>query len=239
MKIIAIANQKGGVSKTTTTLNLGAGLHRKGKKVLLIDLDTQGDLSANLKTAEGEINLLDVATGKAQMKDIIQTTDSGIDLIPSSGGLVNLEKQITSFDFSALDYDFILIDCPPAMSGNTVAAIRASDGVLIPTTADLYAVKSVKAIARSVSNLDRRLVGIVLTRYNERFNISAQVLSGLEALADELGTKLFDSYIHESVAIRESQLTNSTIFEYAPESVPADDYLKLAKEIMKIIKERF
>ena len=239
MKIIAVANQKGGVSKTTTTLNLGAGLRRKGKKVLLVDLDTQGDLSANLKTAEGEINLLDVATGKAQMKDIIQTTDSGIDLIPSSGGLVNLEKQITSFDFSTLDYDYILIDCAPNMGGNTVAAIRASDGVLVPTTADLYSAKSVGAIARSVLNLDRRLVGIVLTRYNERFNISAQVLSGLKILADELETKLFNSYIHESVAIRESQLTNSTIFEYAPESVPAADYLSLAKEIMKIMKERF
>ena len=237
MKIIAIANQKGGVSKTTTALNLGAGLHRKKKKILLVDLDTQGDLSATLKTtAEGGKNLLDVARGKAQMKELIHKTESGLDLIPSCLDLVKLERQIITLDFSGLDYDFVLIDCPPNMAGNAVAAIRASDGVLVPTTADLYAVRSVKAVMESVESLDRKVIGIVLTRFNERFNISTQVLTALESLAENFGTKLFKTYIHEGVAVRESQLMNSNVFEYDSSSVPAQDYLKLAAEI---IKERF
>lgn len=234
MKIIAIANQKGGVSKTTTTLNLGAGLRLKGrKKVLLIDLDTQGDLTDSLRAREGEQNLLDVALGKALLNDIIVRTDSGIDLIPSSRGLIELEKQITSFDFSGLNYDYVLIDCPPNVGGNTVAAIRASDGVLVPATADLYALKSIKAISTSVNSLERRIIGIVLTRVNERFNISTQVVPIIQNLAKELNIKLFDSFIHESVSVRESQLIKSTLLEYAPDSIPAQDYLSLANEIIK------
>ena len=234
MKIIAIANQKGGVSKTTTTLNLGAGLRLKGrKKVLLIDLDTQGDLTDSLRAREGEQNLLDVALGKALLNDIIVKTDSGIDLIPSSRGLIELEKQITSFDFYGLNYDYVLIDCPPNVGGNTVAAIRASDGVLVPATADLYALKSIKAISTSVNSLERRIIGIVLTRVNERFNISTQVVPIIQNLAKELNIKLFDSFIHESVSVRESQLIKSTLLEYAPDSIPAQDYLSLANEIIK------
>ena len=161
MRILTIANQKGGISKTTTTTNIGAGLYRQGKKVLLVDLDTQGDLSYNLGAVEQKKSLVHVVNGTADLKDVIQKTSSGIDIIPSSMDLVELESRIATFDFSGLDYDYILIDCPPNMAGNTVAAIRASDGVLVPTTADYYAYKSVKAIAESLRTLDRKLNGIV------------------------------------------------------------------------------
>lgn len=233
MRVLTIANQKGGISKTTTTLNIGAGLHRAGKKVLLVDLDTQGDLSYNVAAKEQQKSLLDVVNGNANMIDVIQKTESGLDIIPSSVELVELENRIANFDFSNLDYDYILLDCPPNMAGNTVAAIRASDGVLVPTTADFYSYKSVKAIADSLKTIDRKLQGIILTRFTSRLVITKQILEDLEKLAGELGTKLYKSAIRECVSIRESQLMQQNIFSYAPTSTAAIDYENLVKEILE------
>ena len=233
MRILTIANQKGGISKTTTTANIGAGLYRQGKNVLLVDLDTQGDLSYNLGAVEQKKSLVHVVNGIANLKDVIQKTNSGIDIIPSSMELVELESRIATFDFSGLGYDYILIDCPPNMAGNTVAAIRASDGVLVPTTADYYAYKSVKAIAESLRTLDRKLNGIVLTRFAGRMVINKQIHEDLKKLAEELGTKLYKSVIRECVAVRESQLMQQDIFTYDASSSAAQDYAELIKEIMQ------
>lgn len=233
MRVLTIANQKGGISKTTTTANLAAGLHRHGRKVLVVDLDTQADLSANLGANELDKNLVDVVEGRASMADIIQHTESGVDIIPSSLELVELEKQIAAFDFSSLEYDYILMDCPPNMAGNTVAAIRASDGVLVPTTADYYAYKSVKAIADSLKTIDRKMNGIILTRFTGRMVITKQIHDDLKNLAEELGTKLYNSAIRECVAIRESQLMQQDIFSYAPQSTAAQDYEELVKEVLQ------
>ena len=233
MRILTIANQKGGISKTTTTANIGAGLYRQGKNVLLVDLDTQGDLSYNLGAVEQKKSLVHVVNGIANLKDVIQKTNSGIDIIPSSMELVELESRIATFDFSGLGYDYILIDCPPNMAGNTVAAIRASDGVLVPTTADYYAYKSVKAIAESLRTLDRKLNGIVLTRFAGRMVINKQIQKKKKKLAEELGTKLYKSVIRECVAVRESQLMQQDIFTYDASSSAAQDYAELIKEIMQ------
>ncbi len=233
MRILTVANQKGGISKTTTTTNIGAGLYRQGKNVLLVDLDTQGDLSYNLGAVEQKKSLVDVVNGTTDLKDVIQKTKSGIDIIPSSMDLVELDSRIATFDFSGLNYDYILIDCPPNMAGNTVAAIRASDGVLVPTTADYYAYKSVKAIAESLRTLDRKLNGIVLTRFAGRMVINKQIHRDLKKLAEELGTKLYESVIRECVAVRESQLMQQDIFTYDASSSAAQDYAELIKEIMQ------
>ena len=233
MRVLTIANQKGGISKTTTTANIAAGLHRAGRRVLVVDLDTQADLSANLGAKEPDKSLVDVVEGRASMADIIQHTPSGVDIIPSSLDLVELEKRIAAFDFSKLAYDYILLDCPPNMAGNTVAAIRASDGVLVPTTADYYAYKSVRAIADSLKTIDRKLNGIILTRFTGRLIITKQINEDLKNLAAELGTKLYNNAIRECVAIRESQLMQQDIFTYAPTSTAAQDYEGLVKEILQ------
>lgn len=233
MRVLTIANQKGGISKTTTTANIAAGLHRHGRRVLVVDLDTQADLSANLGAKEQGKSLVDVVEGRATMQDIIQHTDSGVDIIPSSLELVELEKRIAAFDFSGLEYDYILLDCPPNMAGNTVAAIRASDGVLVPTTADYYAYKSVKAIADSLKTIERKMNGIILTRFTGRMIITKQIHEDLKNLAAELGTKLYNNAIRECVAIRESQLMQQDIFSYAPQSTAAQDYEGLVKEILQ------
>jgi chromosome partitioning protein len=167
------------------------------------------------------------------MGEIVQQTSSGLDIIPSSLELVELEKQIAAFDFSSLAYDYILLDCPPNMAGNTVAAIRASDGVLVPTTADCYAYKSVKAIADSLKTIDRKLNGIILTRFTGRLVLTKQIYEDLKDLAADLGTKLYNTAIRECVAVRESQLMQQDIFTYAPNSTAAEDYEAIVNEILQ------
>ncbi len=233
MRVLTIANQKGGISKTTTTNNIAAGLHRADRKVLLIDLDTQGDLSYNVGATEPKKSLAQVVNGTATIEEAIQHTPSGIDLIPSDMDLMELEAKITKFDFSKLDYDYILIDCPPNMAGNTVAAILASDGVIVPTTADFYGYKSVKAIAESLRTLKRPLNGIVLTRYTGRMVITKQITEDIEKLAADLQTKVYNSRIRECVAVRESQLMQQDIFSYDETATAAQDYLTLVKEIIQ------
>lgn len=233
MRILTIANQKGGISKTTTVTNLGAGLYKKGKKVLLIDLDTQGDLSYNMNAIEPTKSLAQVINGSISLNEAIQHTSSGIDIIPANIDLVELESQIVTFDFSKLSYDYILLDCPPNMAGNTVAAILASDGVLVPTTTDYYGYKSVKAISESLKTLNRKLNGIIITRYTGRMVISKQVYEDLKELATEIKTKVYNTQIRECVAIRESQLMQQDIFSYNDKSTAGLDYMNLVKEILQ------
>lgn len=233
MRVLTIANQKGGISKTTTTLNIGAGLLNEGKRVLLVDLDTQGDLTYNVGAKEQEESLASVVAGKVSLNDVIQHTESGLDIIPASLELMELESRVVSFDFSNLDYDYILLDCPPNMAGNTVAAIRASDGVLVPATADFYAYKSVRAIAESLKTLHRPLNGIILTRFAGRMVLNKQILEDLKNLATELHTKLYNSIIRECVAVRESQLMQQDIYTYDKDSAAALDYTELVKEIIQ------
>ena len=233
MRVLTIANQKGGISKTTTTLNIGAGLLREGKKVLLVDLDTQGDLTYNVGAKEQPYSLVDVVENKALLVDVIQHIPNGLDIIPASLDLMELESRVVSFDFSSLNYDFILLDCPPNMAGNTVAAIRASDAVLVPATADFYAYKSVRAIAQSLITLDRPLNGIILTRFAGRMVINKQILKDLKNLATEINTKLYNSIIRECVAVRESQLMQQSIFDYDSTASAAEDYAALVKEIIQ------
>lgn len=233
MRVLTIANQKGGIAKTTTTTNIAAGLYRAGRKVLVIDLDVQGDLSYNVGAVVPKKSIAQVINRTATIMEAIQHTPSGLDLIPSDMDLIELESKITTFDFSKLDYDYIILDCPPNMAGNTVAAILASDGVIVPTTADFYGYKSVKAIAESLMTLKRPLNGIVLTRYTGRMIITKQVTEDMEKLAAELKTKVYNSRIRECVAVRESQLMQQDIFSYDETATAAQDYLALVNEIMQ------
>ena len=184
----------------------------------------------------GDVSLADVVRGTASIDDAIQHTTSGMDILPSNMQLMELESKITTFDLSKLDYDYILMDCPPNMAGNTAAAILASDGVLVPTTADYYGYKSVKAIAESLRTLGRRLYGIVITRYTGRMVIAKQIHEDLKQLAEGLQTKVYSTPIRECVAIRESQLMQKDIFSYDATSAAAKDYMELTKEIMQEVE---
>jgi len=178
-------------------------------------------------------SLAQVINGSISLNEAIQHTSSGIDIIPANIDLVELESQIVTFDFSKLSYDYILLDCPPNMAGNTVAAILASDGVLVPTTADYYGYKSVKAISESLKTLNRKLNGIIITRYTGRMVISKQVYEDLKELATKIKTKVYNTQIRECVAIRESQLMQQDIFSYNDKSTAALDYMNLVEEILQ------
>ena len=242
MRIITIANQKGGVAKTTTALNMASGLKREGKSVLIVDLDAQGDLtdSAGAK-ARADLTLSDVIQqdgSGADVKKTIVPTRSGLDLIPSTLELAALEQKSYTLSLARLPYDFIVIDCPPNMGGNTLAALRSSDELIIPTTADYYAYKSVLGISKSVEYLQEeehakiKIAGILITRHNARTVISRQLLEDLKNLSTNIGTKLYNTIIRESVAVKESQLAREDIFTYDSAGNAAADYSAFVREYL-------
>lgn len=238
-EIIAVINQKGGIGKTTTTYNLGAGLAMHNKDVLLIDLDTQGNLSFYaLKDYPGagrqKESIVDVVNDGADFDDVIQSAE-GLDIIPASVRLVELDGKIAKFNFKkiAKKYDYILMDCPPNMAGLTVAAIKASDSVLIPTTPDVFAFSSVQDTAESIKTLEKKIRGIVIIKYSERMIINKDIKKDFQSLAKKLKTKLYKTAIRETVAVRESQVAQQNIFSYAPDSTAAADFEKFSLEFME------
>jgi len=233
VRVLTIANQKGGISKTTTAFNLAAGLRREGKRVLLIDLDPQGDLSFEAQAVAGP-SIAEVVTGEKSLGEAIQKTATGFDIIPSGFSLIGTANKDFDFDFSQLaeTYDFVIIDCPPNQSGNTLAAIYAASVVIIPATADMFSYRSVKAMSASIHDLGGKPSRIVITRYTPRMVISKQVSSDMDSLADQLGVKVYKTKIRECVAVRESQLARMPIFDYDGKSAAAEDYANLTQEIL-------
>ncbi len=242
MRILAIANEKGGIGKTSITMNIGAGLVRRGKKVLLVDLDTQGNLSqyALPEDYEGvEQNPLDMAAvvfDGEKIENVIRPISKNFFLIPAgskTGKMDATNPEKFKLDFSTLNFDFIILDCPPGMRGNTIAAIKAADGTIIPATADQFSYNGVEACCRSLATLHKKLDGILLNKYIPRLNINKQIAADFESFAADVGGKVYNSRIRDSVAVRESQLMGQDIYTYAKHSGVAADFAALVKEILK------
>ena len=240
MKIFAIANEKGGVGKSTIAYNVGAGLARKGKRVLIVELDTQANLSKyalpnyeGVKANEREIGAV-LLTG-ASVDEVIRPVLSikNFFLIPAGRGLVKLDRSDTEIDLSSLKYDFIFIDCPPAMRGCTIAGIRSADLTIIPTTCDQFSFEGVQNAAASVADRKKKVAGIIINKYIPRFLLNKQIREDLENFAEEIGTKVYNSTIRDSVIIRESQLMAQDIFSYNKKSGVAEDFAALVKDIIK------
>lgn len=251
MKTITLSNQKGGVAKTTTTGALASGLSQRGYKVLAVDTDPQCNLS--LSSGVDILNmgqtLYDVFKGTAELQDTIQKTDLGYDL--STGGLnlavADMEFTQTGREFmlrEALDsvkadYDFCIIDTPPTIGILTVNALTASDSVVIPLTADLYSIQGLSQLngmierVRKYSNKDLKIAGLLITRHDERTNISKALQDQITQTAEKLGTKVFKQPIRNSVAVRESQVMKSDIFTEAPKANATKDYTAFIDELLK------
>jgi len=249
--IIAVINQKGGVGKSTTVLSLGKALAVKGFKVLFIDLDAQHNLSYTMKikdTSTLDITSLELLIGKVKAINAIQHTKQG-DIIASSPSLAladsiiietgkeyRLKKALAEIQSN---YDYILIDTPPALGILTVNALTACTGVIIPAQADIYSLQGISQLYKTISavkeycNPALQVMGILLTRYNPRTIISRDVADMIENTAMQFQTKLYKTKIRECTAIKESQIKQTDIFDYAQNSNAAIDYTSLANEIIK------
>lgn len=249
-KIISVVNQKGGVGKTTTTVNLSACLAKEGKKVLMIDMDPQGNASSGLgiDTEELETTVYQVLIGEKSMEEsIIQTEFGALCVSPSDIQLAGAEIELVSMEkreymlknaLSKVEdgYDFILIDCPPSLNLMTVNALVASDSVLIPVQCEYYALEGLSRLMQTVKSIKKQLnegleiEGILLTMYDSRTNLSMMVAEEVKKFFPK---KVYSTVIPRNVRLSEAPSYGQPIIEYDCYSRGAESYMELAKEVLK------
>lgn len=252
MKIIAVANQKGGCAKTTTVVNLAACLAERGKKILVIDLDSQGNattwLGADLHP-EGSMKLLTTKDPVAGL--ISQTNVPGVSLIAASRELTHFEKSVAGEiavetrlkrRLSALDakaWDFVLIDTPPTLGLMTLNALSAAQELIIPVTTHVLSLSGVAQLfetleeVKEVLNPSLNVLGLVACRVDSRTRHSKEIL---ELLISQFGDKVMQSTIRESIRLAEAPSFQLSISQYGSKSAAADDYRALAAEVLKLTK---
>ena len=246
MKVFALLNHKGGVGKTTSTINIGAALNRAGKSVLLIDLDPQANLSQSLGIQEPAQTIYGIVKGDYLASDAILNIRPGLDVIPStldlSGSEIELSTKIgrelilrEAIEPIKKKYDFILIDCPPSLGLLTVNALTASDKILIPLQAEFLAMQGLAKMLEVVSiiqkhlNKSLELGGVFITQYDSRKVLNKNVF---DTITEHFPKKVFATKIRDNVALAEAPATGQDIFTYNSKSAGAADYESLAGEIL-------
>lgn len=254
-KMIAVANQKGGVGKTTTSINLSACLAHLGHRVLVVDIDPQGNSSSGLGVSKFELehSIYDCMINRLPADDaMVHSKYDGLDILPSNIDLAGAEVELVSFLAReqvlkrALDevrdrYDYILIDCPPSLGLLTINALTASDSVIVPIQCEFFALEGLSQLINTVQLVQRSLnakleiEGVLLTMYDGRTTLSKQVAAEVQRT---FKTKVYRTVIPRSIRLGESPSYGQSIVEYAPGSSPAQAYLSLARELATITEGR-
>lgn len=249
-KIIAIANQKGGVGKTTTSINLSACIAAKGKKVLVIDIDPQGNTTSGYGIEKNELEntIYELILGDCSIEDcILKEVFPNISILPSNVNLAAAEIELigvekkefilkNEVDWVKDRYDFIIIDCPPSLSLLTVNAMTTADSVLVPIQCEYYALEGLSQLIHTVNlvkerlNPDLDMDGVVFTMYDSRTNLSAQVVENVKS---HLNQNVYKTLIPRNIRLAEAPSYGKPINMYDPKSAGAESYMSLAEEVIK------
>ncbi|NLV82492.1 MAG: ParA family protein [Synergistaceae bacterium] len=249
MKVIAIANQKGGIGKTTTAAALSAGLKQRGFKVLAVDVDPQGNLSTSTGANNYEMpTVYEMLKGEVDANEAIQKLDV-FDIIPSNVMLAGAEQELSQIGkeqrlkerlLPIMDfYDYIVIDTPPALGVLTINAFTVADEIIIPTTAGIFAATGIKQLHDTIINVRKycnekvKIAGILLTRYDPRANNNKDMKDLTEQLGEYINAKLFNTHIRASIVVEESQARQIDVFSYKGKSTVAQDYTAWIDEYLK------
>ena len=249
-RIIAIANQKGGVGKTTTAINLSSCLAETGKKVLAIDLDPQGNMTSGLGVDKSELEntvyelMLDECSIKESMTETVM---ENLELIPSNVNLAGAEIELlginekeyilkNAVDYIRDDYDYIIIDCPPSLNMLTINAMTTADSILVPIQCEYYALEGLSQLIHTIDlvqerlNPDLSIDGVVFTMYDARTNLSVQVVDNVK---NNLQTTIYNTIIPRNIRLAEAPSHGSPINLYDSKSAGTESYRMLAKEVME------
>lgn len=248
-RIISVANQKGGVGKTTTTVNLGACLAYVGKKVLLVDIDAQGNATSGVGIRKPDVDkdIYDVLVNETPIVEaILPSSRENLDIVPATIQLAGAEIELTSMMAresrlkSALNeikdqYDYIFIDCPPSLGHLTINAFTASDSILIPVQCEYYALEGLSQLMHTIElvkerlNPDLEMEGVVFTMYDARTNLSLQVV---ENVKDNLNQSIYKTIIPRNIRLAEAPSYGMPINMYDTKSTGAESYRMLADEVI-------
>ena len=249
-KVIAIANQKGGVGKTTTSINLSASLAVKGKKVLVIDTDPQGNTTSGFGIDKNELEntIYELMLGECSIQDcILKDVIKNVSIIPSNVNLAAAEIELIGVDKKEFilkgevdwvkdKYDFIIIDCPPSLNTLTINALTTADSVLVPIQCEYYALEGLSQLIHTVNLVKERLnpeldmEGVVFTMYDSRTNLSMQVV---ENVKEHLNQNIYKTMIPRNIRLAEAPSYGMPIHMYDPKSAGAEIYMSLADEVIK------
>lgn len=249
-RIIAIANQKGGVGKTTTAINLSACLAEKGQKVLAIDMDPQGNMTSGLGLDKDDVDktIYDMIIGESEIEAVIKKeTIENLDILPSNVDLSAVEIELIDVENKEFivnnsiqkirdNYDFIIIDCPPSLSLLTINAMTTADSVLVPIQCEYYALEGLSQLIHTVELVKERLnsnleiEGVVFTMYDARTNLSLQVV---ENVKDNLQQNIYKTIIPRNIRLAEAPSYGTPINQYDPKSAGAESYMRLANEVIE------
>ncbi len=246
MAVVSVINQKGGVAKTTTALNVAASWAKQGKRVLLIDLDPQSSATrAIFADRDFEKTIYDVVMGQASLEDVIVSSQSfDIDVVPAEIMLSGIDMQLAAhFGREQIlrrklegihhHYDTILIDCSPSLGLMTINALLASDDIIIPICPEYFSMKGIDLILETLQNIRTGLGyvvgvrGIVITRYRDR-RVAKEVI---QQVREKYALRVYDNYIPDSIAVEEAHHRHSPVHKYAPSSPASKAYIQLAQEL--------